>query len=46
MADRLLQTSFELFPGGGNRCGTTFIIRKAIPNLASIKSKTIAKPFD
>ena len=31
--------SFELFPEGGNRCGTTYIIRKVIPNLGSIKSK-------
>ena len=38
MEDRLLKTGkFELFPEGGNRYCTMYIIRKIIPNLRSIK---------
>ena len=47
MVDRLLQTSkFELFPEGGNRCCTACIFRRVIPNLKSVKGKTMAKVFD
>ena len=39
-------SKFEVFPEGGNRCSTVYIIREIIPNLVSIKSKTMAKVFD
>ena len=39
------QVSFKLFPEGGNRCCTAFIIRKIIPDLGSIKTKAMAKDF-
>ena len=38
MEYRLLQ-SFELFPEGGNKCCTAYIIRNIIPNLGASKSK-------
>ena len=37
------QVSFYLFPKDGNRCNTMYIVRKVLPNLGSIKSKTKAK---
>ena len=42
---QIWQVSLELFPEGGNRYGTTYIIRKVMPNLESIKSKTKANLF-
>ena len=40
------QVSYELFHEGGNRFCTANIIRKIIPNLGNIKSKTVTKVFD
>ena len=40
------QVSFELLPEEGSRCCTAYIIRKIIPNLRSIKTKTMAIVLD
>ena len=44
--DRLLQTSFKIFPEEDNRYYTVYIIRNIISNLESIKSQTMGKVFD
>ena len=47
LAERFLLTGkFCAFPEGGNRNCIVYIVGKFIPNLRSIKGKTMAKEFD
>ena len=39
------RASFKLFPEGGNRRCTVYLVRKVIPNLGSIKGKTMTNCF-